>query len=155
MRGPASAPPLIREAFHCDSTNLWSETGVDFGEGSPIFDAGDLTFRQDDDAFTHIEEAITLLLGHRLIPISLGGDHSITYPIIKAFHEKYDKLQILHFDAHADLRDGYDGEHYSHASALRRCLDNEKLELVSVGIRNISAEEIPFLEANRHPNINQ
>jgi agmatinase len=59
-------------------------------------------------------------------------------------------LAILHFDAHADLRDGYDGQHYSHAAALRRCLDAPHVTLVSCGIRNISAEEIPFLEANRH-----
>jgi hypothetical protein len=57
---------------------------------------------------------------------------------------------MLHFDAHADLRDGYDGVKYSHASALRRCLDHENVELVSLGIRNISESEIPFLDANRH-----
>lgn len=142
MRGPASAPPLIREAFHCDSTNLWSETGVDFGEGSPIFDAGDLTFRQDDDAFTHIEEAITLLLGHRLIPISLGGDHSITYPIIKAFHEKYDKLQILHFDAHPDLYDELDGNRFSNACPFARIMENDLAQrLVQVGIRGMNGHQ--------------
>jgi agmatinase len=73
----------------------------------------------------------------------------ITPGALRPFVRRFPDLAILHFDAHADLRDGYDGEHYSHAAALRRCLDHENIPLVSVGIRNISAEEIPFLEANR------
>lgn len=82
-------------------------------------------------------------------PMIFGGEHSITAGSIRPFARKYPDLGILHFDAHADLRDGYDGEHYSHAAALRRCLDFEHITLVSCGIRNISAGEIPFLEANR------
>lgn len=83
-------------------------------------------------------------------PMTFGGEHSITPGTIRPFAKKYPNLVMLHFDAHADLRDGYHGVHYSHASALRRCLDHEHIELVSLGIRNISQEEIPFLEANRH-----
>ena len=82
--------------------------------------------------------------------MTFGGEHAITPGTIRYFAEKYHNLAILHFDAHADLRDGYMGVHYSHASALRRCLDYDHIELISCGIRNISAEEIPFLEANRH-----
>ena len=142
MRGSATAPPLIREAFHCDSTNLWSETGVDFGAEGLVFDAGDLTFQQDDDAFAHIEEAVNLLLAHRLIPISLGGDHSITYPIIKAFHNKFDKLQILHFDAHPDLYDELDGNRLSHACPFARIMENDLAQrLVQVGIRGMNGHQ--------------
>ena len=83
-------------------------------------------------------------------PMIFGGEHSITAGSIRPFAEKYPDLVMLHFDAHADLRDGYEGVHYSHASALRRCMDYTHIKLVSVGIRNISAGEIPFLEANRH-----
>jgi agmatinase len=90
-------------------------------------------------------------------PLTFGGEHSITAGAIRPFAANYEDLVILHFDAHADLRDGYDGEHYSHAAALRRCLDDdavanrgEHIQLISCGIRNISAEEIPFYEANRH-----
>lgn len=82
-------------------------------------------------------------------PFVFGGEHAITPGAVRPFVEKYPDLVVLQFDAHADLRDGYEGEHYSHASAMCRCLDAPNLELVSVGIRNISAEEIPFLEANR------
>jgi agmatinase len=83
-------------------------------------------------------------------PLVLGGEHSVTPGAIGPFLKTYDDLAILHFDAHADLRDGYEGEHFSHAAAIRRVLDHPTVPITSVGIRNISAEEIPFLEANRH-----
>lgn len=82
-------------------------------------------------------------------PIVFGGEHSITAGAIRPYARRYKDLAILHFDAHADLRDGYDGEHYSHAAALRRVMDHKHLSLYSFGIRNISQSEIPFLEANK------
>lgn len=108
-------------------------------------------------ALEQLEKIVSNTLGDGKFPMVFGGEHSITAGAIRPFAKKYDNLAILHFDAHADLRDGYEGEHYSHASALRRCLDDDAVEqrgghiqLVSCGIRNISAEEIPFLEANSH-----
>ena len=83
-------------------------------------------------------------------PLILGGEHSITAGSIRPFVKKYPDLAILHFDAHADLRDGYGGEHFSHAAALRRVMDHPISTLISCGVRNISAGEIPYLEANRH-----
>jgi len=83
-------------------------------------------------------------------PIIFGGEHSITPGALRPFVQRYPDLVLLHFDAHADLRDGYLGEHFSHAAAIRRCLDAPDLSVVSIGIRNISASEIPFLEANQH-----
>lgn len=94
-------------------------------------------------------EAITQkILDADKFPLILGGEHSITAGSIRPFVKKYPDLAILHFDAHADLRDGYDGEHFSHAAALRRVMDNPISTLISCGIRNISAGEIPYLEAN-------
>ncbi len=94
-------------------------------------------------------EAITQkILDAGKFPLILGGEHSITAGSIRPFVKKYPDLAILHFDAHADLRDGYDGEHFSHAAALRRVMDNPISTLISCGIRNISASEIPYLEAN-------
>lgn len=108
------------------------------------------------DALRQLESLVRTVLDANKFPFVFGGEHSITAGAIRPFAEKYDDLVILHFDAHADLRDGYDGEHYSHASALRRCLDDDAvaqrgahIQLVSCGIRNISAGEIPFLEANK------
>lgn len=101
-------------------------------------------------AVDQLEKIVSTILEDGKFPMTFGGEHSITPGTIRPFAKKYPNLVMLHFDAHADLRDGYDGEHYSHAAALRRCLDHENIELVSLGIRNISAEEIPFLESNRH-----
>lgn len=101
------------------------------------------------DALAQIEEIVEKLLENGKFPLVLGGEHSITAGIIRPFVRKYRDLAVLHFDAHADLRDGYDGEHFSHAAALRRVMDYDISTLVSCGIRNISAEEIPYLDENR------
>lgn len=83
-------------------------------------------------------------------PMVFGGEHSITAGAIRPYARKFKDLVVLHIDAHADLRDGYDGEHYSHAAALRRVLDHKNVKVMSFGIRNISQEEIPFLEKNKN-----
>ena len=79
----------------------------------------------------------------------LGGEHSLTPGAIRPFVKKFGKLCLLHFDAHADLRNSYNGNKFSHASAIRRCLDNPNVSVVSFGIRNISSGEIPFLKKNK------
>lgn len=100
-------------------------------------------------ALKQIEDLTESVLAAGKFPFALGGEHSQTAGSIRPFVKRHKKLGILHFDAHADLRDGYAGEHYSHAAALRRVLDHDAVvSLVSIGIRNISAEEIPFLEKN-------
>ena len=83
-----------------------------------------------------------------LFPLTLGGEHSITAGCIEPFVKSYKNVTILQFDAHADLRNSYNNQKYSHASAMRRCLDFKNVNLISVGIRNISKEEIPFLKKN-------
>jgi agmatinase len=82
-------------------------------------------------------------------PLVLGGEHSLTAGAIRPFAAKYPDLAVLQIDAHADLRDGYLGEHYSHAAAMRRVLDHPGVSLVSVGIRAISRGEADFYTANR------
>ena len=89
------------------------------------------------------------LLAKKLFPMTLGGEHSITAGCIVPFVKKYKKICILHFDAHADLRENYNGEKFSHASAMRRCLDYKNVSIISFGIRNISQEEVPFLKKNK------
>ena len=99
-------------------------------------------------AINQIAEINKKILDNKLFPITLGGEHSITPGCIKPFAKKYKKLTLLHFDAHADLRESYAGEKFSHASAIRRCIDYKNISVVSFGIRNISAEEIPILKKN-------
>ena len=88
------------------------------------------------------------ILGKKLFPMTFGGEHSITPGCIAPFAKKYKKLCLLHFDAHADLRESYNGEKFSHASAIKRCLDHKNVSLISFGIRNISKSEIPYLKKN-------
>lgn len=100
-------------------------------------------------ALEQLEGLVEHVLELGKFPMTFGGEHSITAGTIRPFAKRYKDLHVLHFDAHADLRDGYDGEHYSHASALRRVLDYKNVtKLCSFGIRNISQSEIPFLEKN-------
>ena len=88
------------------------------------------------------------ILNKKMFPITFGGEHSITPGCIAPFAKKYKKLCLLHFDAHADLRESYNGEKFSHASAIKRCLDYQNISLVSFGVRNISESEIRYLKKN-------
>ena len=102
-----------------------------------------------DKAINQIAEINQKIIDKKLFPITLGGEHSITPGCIKPFVKKYKKLTLLHFDAHADLRESYNGEKFSHASAIKRCVDHKNVSVISFGIRNISAEEIPILKKNK------
>lgn len=89
------------------------------------------------------------IIGENRFPLILGGEHSITPGSIRPFIDKYKNLTLLHFDAHADLRDNYQGEKFSHASAIKRCLDFKNVDVVSFGIRNLSKDEMDFYNNNR------
>ena len=142
MRGPAQAPEMIRQAFQSDSTNRWTESGIDLRRDTILFDAGDLEIGSNDDVEGAIEKAISLLLEHGLKPISLGGDHSITYPIIRAFSKQFQKLNILQFDAHPDLYDEVQGNRYSHGSPFARIMEEGLVDrLVQVGIRTMTGHQ--------------
>ena len=101
------------------------------------------------DALKQIEHINRILLDKKKFPLVLGGEHSLTSGAIRPFIKKFGKICLLHFDAHADLRNSYNGNKFSHASAIRRCLDNPNVSLVSFGIRNISSSEISFLSNNK------
>ena len=101
------------------------------------------------DALKQIENINKILLDKKKFPLILGGEHSLTAGAIRPFVKKFGKICLLHFDAHADLRDSYNGNKFSHASAIRRCLDNSNVSLISFGIRNISSSEILFMKKNK------
>ncbi len=101
------------------------------------------------DALKQIENINKILLDKKKFPIILGGEHSLTPGAIRPFVKKFEKICLLHFDAHADLRNSYNGNKFSHASAIRRCLDNSNVSVISFGIRNISLNEISFLKKNK------
>ena len=101
------------------------------------------------DALKQIENINKFLLDKKKFPLVLGGEHSLTPGSIRPFIKKFKKIYLLHFDAHADLRNSYNGNKFSHASAIRRCLDNPNVNIISFGIRNISLNETPFLKKNK------
>ncbi len=142
MKGASDGPPQIRAALRSESWNLSSENGTDLSGESVFFDAGDIEPVAGGEMFSLIENSILTLLDDGLSPISLGGDHSITYPIVRAFARKFEDLSILHFDAHPDLYQSYQGNRNSHASPFARIME-EKLvrRLVQVGIRAFNAHQ--------------
>jgi len=138
LRGAGDAPQKIREAMACPASNLWTELGVDLGSAGIYEDAGDLTL-SDGNAFAAIEAALGKLLDQGKRPVSLGGDHSITFPIIKAVARRYPELTIFHFDAHPDLYDEFEGNRMSHACPFARIMEAGLAKrLVQVGIRTMN-----------------
>ncbi len=101
-------------------------------------------------ALKQLETIVAAVVDDGKFPFVLGGEHSLTCAAIRPFAQKYEDLVVLQFDAHADLRDGYQGEMYSHASAMRRVLDHGNVTLVQVGIRGLCQDEADFYDANRH-----
>tara|TARA_Y100000591_G_scaffold142382_1_gene122357 strand:- start:9071 stop:9952 length:882 start_codon:yes stop_codon:yes gene_type:complete len=102
------------------------------------------------DALNQLSKINEKILSENKFPLVLGGEHSITPGSIKPFTKKYKELTLLHFDAHADLRESYQGEKFSHASAIKRCLDFNNVKVVSFGIRNLSKSEMDFYNNNKN-----
>src|ERR1700676_5594807 len=141
LRGAGEAPAKIREALRCDASNSWTETGVDLGVAGVYGDEGDLALAEKD-AFAAIEAGVDALLAQGKRPVSLGGDHSITYPILRAFARQHGELTIFHFDAHPDLYDEFEGNRLSHACPLARIMESGLAkQLVQVGIRTMNGHQ--------------
>jgi arginase len=144
LRGAGDAPPKIREALRCDASNRWTEPGIDLGAPGIYGDAGDLELGGPDEknAFALIESGVGALLGQGLRPVSLGGDHSITFPIVKVIAGKHRQLTIFHFDAHPDLYDEFEGNRFSHACPFARIMEAGLAKrLVQIGIRTINRHQ--------------
>ena len=142
MRGPALAPPRIREVLHDGASNLYSESGLDLNAEPRLRDLGDLDLGTGAAARTQIEDAIGYVLDRDAHVLALGGDHAVTYPIIRAYGKRYDTLNILHLDAHPDLYDTFDGSRYSHGCPFARIMEeNLVTRLVQVGIRAMNAHQ--------------
>jgi arginase len=140
LRGTAGAPGVIRSAFHSNSSNYWTELGVDLGTEGIFDDIGDLHFRHN--VFTAIEQSIGDIVDQRLRPVSLGGDHSITLPLVRAVGNRIPNLTVVHFDAHSDLYDELDGNRLSHACPFARIMEERLAKrLVQVGIRTLNGHQ--------------
>jgi len=141
-RGSAQAPIRIKEALFSDSSNLCTENGYDLGTIPGWHFLSDLAIPDGKKAFTQIENHIAGFLRKDLRVITLGGDHSITLPAIRAYAGAYPKLNILHLDAHPDLYDELDGNPYSHACPFARIMEENLVQrLVQVGIRTLTKHQ--------------
>lgn len=141
LRGAGDAPPKIRAALRCDASNSWTELGVDLGRAGIYQDAGDLEFFEEDPVAA-IENGVSALISEGRRPVLLGGDHSITYPIVKAIAQRHPDLTIFHFDAHPDLYDEFEGNRLSHACPFARIMESGLAKrLVQIGIRTLNQHQ--------------
>lgn len=140
LRGPAKAPPHIRAALFSDAGNLATERGPELVAGIAIEDAGDLPLDETAADDGRITEAVRQACADGAVPILLGGDHAVTYPILRGIAAVHGPVNILHFDAHPDLYDELGGNRRSHASPFARIMEEGlATRLVQVGIRTLNA----------------
>ncbi|MDX2120417.1 MAG: agmatinase [Gemmatimonadota bacterium] len=141
QRGTAQGPEAIRAALRSDSTNGWNEELLDVR--ATLADADDLVLPDSHEALGLIEAGAERLLATGATPIFLGGDHAITWPLVRAVARRHPRLTILHLDAHPDLYDALDGDRLSHACPMARILE-EKLarHLVQCGIRTLNQHQL-------------
>ena len=136
LRGAAHAPAAIRAALHSPSGNLCTEDGRDLGSEPRFRDAGDLWVGEGGEADARIEAGVAALLAGGARVLALGGDHAVTAPVVRAVARQHGRLEILHFDAHPDLYDAFEGNPRSHASPFARIMEaGLATRLVQVGIR--------------------
>jgi agmatinase len=142
LRGPAKAPPKIRELLFSDMGNAATESGAELGREIQLEDAGDLPLNGNTDDDAKIETAVAAALAAGCVPLLMGGDHAITYPVLKAIAARHGPVEILHVDAHPDLYDELLGNRRSHASPFARIMeDGLARRLVQVGIRTLNAHQ--------------
>ncbi len=139
LRGAAAAPPLIRAALRSDHANMAAESGAEIGVDILLDDAGDLPLVEapaDDDS---IRRAVADAIAAGAVPLALGGDHSVSFPVVEAVAAAHGPVDILHFDAHPDLYDDFEGDPRSHASPFARIMEGgHARRLVQVGIRTLN-----------------
>lgn len=142
LRGAAAAPPLIRMALFSSAGNPWTERLRDLSSPDGLTDAGDVPLSQTDAARAEIEESIDAIFVAGGRPLALGGDHSVTYPIVRVVGRRHRPLTIVHVDAHPDLYETFGGDRFSHASPLARIMEEGlATRLLQIGIRARNAHQ--------------
>lgn len=140
LRGPASAPAAIRAALASEHSNRAAESGGELGLDVPFEDFGDLPLQEDAGDPAKISDAAETAARDGVVPLWLGGDHMVTFPIVAGLARVYGPVNILHFDAHPDLYDDFEGDPLSHASPFARIMEaGHARRLVQVGIRTMNA----------------
>lgn len=138
-RGCSKAPKEIIKALNCDSSNMYGELGYEIKLNKNCINTGDLKLNENINDFDIIVSQTAKKIKYKNKIISLGGDHFITYPLIKAFHKYYKNLNIIHFDAHSDLYENFQNNPFSHASPFARIMEqNLASNLIQIGIRTLN-----------------
>jgi agmatinase len=137
LRGAAAGPAAIRAASDEDMINAFTELGADLFRDADLVDLGDVDASGEfEHVAARIESRLIEVLDRGAVPLVLGGDHSVTYPIVRTLARAFPSLDILHFDAHPDLYEEFQGDPYSHACPFARILEEGlAARLVQVGIR--------------------
>lgn len=139
MKGASEAPTRIRPELHSDAYSLWTEIGIDLGMPKGLIDHGDVQFTDSVDHWEAIELEVGRVLDTGNPLISLGGDHAVTHPIMRAVRKRHSKLTILHIDAHPDIYHSYQDNPRSHTSPFARIMEEGLADrLVQVGLRTIN-----------------
>lgn len=142
LRGSALAPDKIREAFHSPSSNYFAESGKCLYPNNNWVDEGNITVATGQEAINQIESMAKAILRNGNKLFSLGGDHSVSFPLIKAVANAYTPLTVLHVDAHPDLYHDFEGNSFSHASPFARALEGGHIQqLIQVGIRTMNSHQ--------------
>ncbi len=138
LRGSAKAPELIIQSMESDSANFFTENLTDLNEHPRVKWCGNASLKDYFDIGSPIRE----VLSQNAIPFSLGGDHSMAYPIMQAMAEKHPDLHIIQFDAHGDLYDELDGNKHSHACPFARIMESGLAKnLTQIGIRTMTRHQ--------------
>ncbi|RRH93547.1 agmatinase [Mesorhizobium tamadayense] len=137
LRGPAEAPPLIRRELASDAYTSWSETGFDLTDR--FVDHGDIDFTRPGDPWQRIESEVDRALDAGYPLISLGGDHAIAWPVLRAVRRRHQSLTIVHIDAHPDIYHSYDDNPRSHTSPFARIMEERLADrLIQIGLRTVN-----------------
>lgn len=143
LSGAALAPGIIRQMEADGSANEYSEDGSLISQSKTYTDTGDLHFEslERSEVFTTIADGIGERLKNYQV-LALGGDHSVSFPVLAAHARHYPELNVLHIDAHADLYENFEGNYYSHASPFARALEQKLIRnLTQVGIRTLNPHQ--------------
>lgn len=128
--------------MHSPAGNTWSERHGQVLDPEFLHDHGDLSLTEGAEARSAIEREVRLLAGSGRTPLLLGGDHSVTYPILRAIAPLHPKLTVLHIDAHPDLYDEFEGDRHSHACPFARVMEESLASrLVQVGVRAMTGHQ--------------
>lgn len=142
LRGASEGPAALRRALHSGASNLWAENGFDVGASPRFVDGGDIGSPERQPAAADIRERVRSILASGNRVLAVGGDHAVTHPAVQAYAERFRRLRLVHFDAHPDLYEDYEGHRGSHACVFSRILEEGGIDrLVQMGIRTWNAAQ--------------